>query len=326
MTCRLPRRVVFGALALPLLAPKRAAAQMRPPDILDTWRDPARQRDIPVHIRLPAGVAPAPAVIVSHGLGGSREGLIYLGEALAAAGFAAIHLQHAGTDRAVLSAPAGGPLGLAMAMFDPRNALDRLQDVAFALDELARRAVRPGPLGNRLDLTRTAIAGHSLGAWTVTHMLGEALPPLGVLAQTGLALPDPRLRAGIALSPVPPLLEPAATAYARVRAPILHVTGTADRGVVEAQSPEDRTLPYRGIASPGVLVVLAGADHAAFAGEPGIGTAWNNPTYHARTASLSVLFLRAVLLGDAAARALLVHGAPLARGDRMETKGMAGAA
>ena len=75
-----------------------------------------------------------------------------------------------------------------------------------------------------------------------------------------------------------------------------------------------------------MLAVLAGAGHAAFAGEPGLDAAWNNPAYHARTAALSVLFLRAVLRGDAAARVLLLRGAPLAHGDRIESKGMAGAA
>ena len=39
-----------------------------------TWRDDARQRDIPVRIRLPQSSAPVPAILFSHGLGGSVGG------------------------------------------------------------------------------------------------------------------------------------------------------------------------------------------------------------------------------------------------------------
>ena len=62
------------------------------------WRDAARGRDVPVLVRAPAGDGPAATVLISHGLGGSRDGLGYLGRALAQAGFLAIHLQHPGTD------------------------------------------------------------------------------------------------------------------------------------------------------------------------------------------------------------------------------------
>jgi predicted dienelactone hydrolase len=148
-------------------------------------------------------------------------------------------------------------------------------------------------------------------------MLGERLPA----GDWGLDLPDPRLRAGIALSPFPPFGLTPLVAYARITAPILHITGTQDVGFIEAATPEDRTFPYRNIAAPGVLAVLAGATHASFAGEPAGGPRWDDPTYQARTAALAVLFLRGVLLGDAAAGALLLRGAPLKPGDRIESKG-----
>nr|WP_283949819.1 acetylhydrolase [Limobrevibacterium gyesilva] len=303
------------------------AARAEAADLLQEWRDPARGRTIPVRIRLPDTMptpgAPAPVAILSHGLGGSRDGLAYLGIALAQAGFVVVHLQHHGSDSGVLRSGAGPAVAMALSVLDVRNALDRLYDVAFALDELARQPAWRG----RLDLARAAIAGHSFGAWTVTHMLGEALPGVALLGEgRPLALPDRRLAAGIALSPVPPLLLPARSAFARVSAPILHVTGTRDSGVVDAATPEDRTIPFHTIAAPGVLAVLAGATHASFAGEPAAGARWNEPTYHERTARLAVLFLRAVLWHDMAAASLLQRGAMLAPGDRIETKGrLAGA-
>lgn len=302
--------------AIPAIALARPAAAEAP--LLQSWADPARGRTLPIRLRLPPGNATAPLVILSHGLGGSRDGLAYLGAALAEAGFLALHVQHPGTDSAVWRGQVDPRLAMAAAVLDVRQAIDRLRDIAFVLDTLPTRA----PLRGRADPTRIAIAGHSYGAWTVTHMLGERLPGGDALeAQMGLALPDRRLRAGIALSPVPPLGVPPAIAYARVRAPILHVTGTRDLGVIEAASPEDRLIPFRSIPAPGVLAVLDGAQHAAFAGEPAAGPRWNDPEYHARTARLSVLFLRAVLANDAAAAAMLQRGAGLAPRDRVETKG-----
>ncbi|MBX6744950.1 MAG: acetylhydrolase, partial [Acetobacteraceae bacterium] len=66
--------------------------------LTEDWTDPARNRALPVRLRLPQGQGPAPAVLLSHGLGGSRDGLGYLGRVLAEAGFVVLHLQHPGTD------------------------------------------------------------------------------------------------------------------------------------------------------------------------------------------------------------------------------------
>jgi predicted dienelactone hydrolase len=304
------RRALLAAIP-PLLAATSAANASRPADLLQEWHDPERAREIPVRIRLPVSSAPAPVVIISHGLGGSRDGLAYLGAGLADAGFIAVHVQHHGTDTAVWRGVGSIPLAMAAAVLDVRNALDRLKDVAFALDRLA------GALRGRVDMTRAAIAGHSYGAWTVLHMLGERLPG----GDWGLTLPDPRLKAGIAISPFPPLGLPPAVAYAAIRAPILHITGTEDHGFIEAATPADRTIPYRDIAAPGVLAVLGGATHASFAGEADAGPVWDNPVYQGRTAALATLFLRTVLFGEGDAEAQLRRGVPLMAGDRIEYKG-----
>jgi dienelactone hydrolase len=259
-------------------------------------------------------------VIISHGLGGSRDGLAYLGEALAASGFLVVHPQHPGTDISVWRGMADPALAMSAAVLDVRRALDRLRDVDFVLDCLANPPNRQ--LAGRADLSRMAIAGHSFGAWTVTHMLGERLPGGSLLeGMLGFPLPDRRLLAGVALSPVPPLGIDPAVAYTRITAPILHITGTNDRGFIEAATPEDRTVPFHRIPAPGVLAVLAGAGHASFAGEPNIGGHFNDPTFHARASSLATLFLRATLLRDDAARALLLRRGQLAPADRLEVRG-----
>lgn len=312
---RLGRR---GLLALAFTLPARLAAA--PSLHRVTWRDAARRREIPVLIRLPEATGPRPAVLVSHGLGGSREGLGYLGHGLAEAGFVAIHLQHPGSDEAVWRDNAARGPALVAAALDVGNALARLLDGIFAVDEVIRRIAIPGDvLAGRVDTARLAIAGHSYGAWLVQHLLGQRLPG----GDRGLALPERRLAAGIALSPSPPRGLPPRLAFSRVATPMLHVTGTADHGWVEGATPEDREIPFRAIAgAPQLLAVLEGARHAAFADEAAAGERWAEPTYHARIAALAVLFCRAMLEADDAARQQLRQGAPgiLARGDRLESK------
>ena len=301
------RRAVLTAPAL--LAGCTAAAQpgadriatTAPTEARAVWRDARRARDIPVLLRGPATPGRHPAVIVSHGLGGSREGLAYLGRALANAGYLAIHLQHVGTDESLWRD--GGP-GLAAGALSVQGALDRLLDCKHALDNLPANA----------DPARLAIAGHSFGAWTVQHMLGERLPG----GDRGLGLPDPRLKAGVALSPIPARGLPPRLAYGGIAAPLLHVTGTGDGGFIEGVQPRDRRAPFESGTHPGALAVLDGAVHASFADEAAAGPRYSDTTFHARTAALSVTFLDAVLRRDVAALATLRSAATTILGPRDE--------
>ncbi len=321
MGAALPVTAAAQAATVSQAAAAQAASSQAVAPQRAIWRDTARKRDVPVLIRRPAGSGPAPLVLLSHGLGGSREGLAYLGEALAGAGYVAVHLQHKGSDAAIWQGGADVRASMGAAVTDIGAALARLQDVVFALDTV--QADGEPLLQGRIDQDRIAIAGHSYGAWTVSHMLGERLP----LGGFGLNLPDPRLRAGIALSPIPPLPipvigVPAAVAYRGIAAPILHVTGTRDSGM-GVPNWQARTVGYHTATSPGLLAVLDGAVHASFAGEAEVGGYWNDPTYQPRVARLSCWFLDAVLRRDASARTALLHGDGLAPRDVIESKGLA---
>lgn len=74
-------------------------ATPKPLDII--VKDAARKREIPVLVYLPAGTDAAPVVIFSHGLGGTRHGSAYLGRHWSARGYAAVFLQHPGSDDSV---------------------------------------------------------------------------------------------------------------------------------------------------------------------------------------------------------------------------------
>lgn len=70
--------------------------------IYQSWFDRKRNREIPVKIYMPKqSSAAAPVVVFSHGLGGSREAAVYLGEALAEHGYVSVHIQHPGSDESL---------------------------------------------------------------------------------------------------------------------------------------------------------------------------------------------------------------------------------
>ncbi len=68
----------------------------------EAWTDAARSRTVPLRVRWPDGPGPWPLLLFSHGLGGSRDGGELWGEAWCEAGFVVIHLQHPGSDIAVV--------------------------------------------------------------------------------------------------------------------------------------------------------------------------------------------------------------------------------
>lgn len=256
------------------------------------WHDAARDRDVPVKIYRPAGVADPPLVIFSHGIGEDRDSYAYLGRAWAAYGYAAIHVTHAGTDTATLRQ---GYLKLYRATKDPRNWINRPRDVSFVLDQLARHA----PGAPRVDLGRVAVAGHSAGAFT-------ALAITGMRAGSGAEdLSDPRVQVAISLSMpkmgsvVPP------GGYDSLRAPTLHMTGTCDGSLIYRTRPADRRIPFESThASRQYLITLEGVNHNTF----------SNATdpHHDRIAALTTAFLDAWLRNDAAARSWLADGGAVA--------------
>jgi predicted dienelactone hydrolase len=69
--------------------PLAVAATFHPSQVDLTVHDAARKRDLPVRVYLPTNTAPAPVVLFSHGLGGSRTGSVFPGEHRAARGYVA---------------------------------------------------------------------------------------------------------------------------------------------------------------------------------------------------------------------------------------------
>ncbi|GAB4400981.1 MAG: acetylhydrolase [Rhodoferax sp.] len=272
-----------------------------PPTVWDgTLPGHADQRALPLRAYLPARTGGAPVLVFSHGLGGSRRGSAYLGQHWAARGYAALFVQHPGSDEDVWrSVPAGQRKAALQAAASAQQLRLRVQDIRHLIDQL--HAAPPPALAGRLDLARLGVAGHSFGARTAQRLGGQTTP--------GWDAADPRIRAALLMSPSTPSRGDAASAFAAVRIPWMLMTGTQDVSPIGDTDVPQRLAVFDALP-PGqkYLLVLDGATHAAFTDRPLPAHAPpRNPLHHRSILALSTAFWDTHLRQDPAARAWL-HG------------------
>ena len=322
-----PIRPLFAQALLPESEP----GPYRVRTVTAAWDDRARQRTLPVKLYVPQledASAQAPVTVFSHGLGGSREGGALWGAHWASHGYLSLHLQHPGSDETLWrDRPAGGPsMREAMrAGISLRTALDRLEDVRFAVDELKRRAQAGDPDVAMADLARLGMSGHSYGAWTTLAIMGQA-PPAALTG--GRSLEDQRFRAAIAFSPTAGHRREGDSA-SRITRPLLAITGTRDGDVIgTGASPERRKEAFERLPPPDkYLLVLEGTDHMVFNGgahQPPFGSLTRTQILRIDQVvkAATLMFWNAYLRDSAAASARLKDGvrAVLAPGDLWESK------
>jgi predicted dienelactone hydrolase len=274
----------------------------------EDWRDAARDRVIPVRLYLPADLAkPAPVILVSHGLGGTRTAMAYAAEHWCSYGYVVIALQHPGSDDSVWR-NAGTPKERLDAMRDAANVANyvlRCDDVHFAIDHLTELAKDGGPLAGKVDLAKIGIAGHSFGAQTVQAVIGQQL------GGPNLKMPskgDPRIKAAVAFSPGYKRAD-APRAFADIKVPCFHFTGTRDTvSIISDMTVEQRRIPFDNIRAAGQrLITFDGGDHAVFGGgdgRPGIDAS-KYPRIHNLICQSTTAFWDAELLGDEKAKTWL---------------------
>jgi predicted dienelactone hydrolase len=297
-----------------------ALAGQEPPAPLDlVVSDAARQREIPIRVYLPATAARAPVVIFSHGLGGSREGNAFMARHWAGRGYAAVFIQHPGSDTAVWrNKPIGERMRSMRQAANGKNFLLRVQDIPIVLDQLEAWARTAGhPLADRLDLARLGMSGHSFGALTTQAVSGQTQ----VLADFN----EPRIKAAIAFSPSTPRRDDAGKAFASVRIPWMLMTGTKDVAAIGGQDMQSRLAVFPALPPGGKYeLVLDNAEHSAYTDRalPGDREP-RNPNHHRAILALSTAFWDAWLKGDRAARAWLDGKGPrsvLEKNDRWQRK------
>lgn len=304
------RKALLGltALAAAPLAARAALVQGALPEDVGTasstphkvlehdWVDAKRQRPMPVRLYLPAAASaqtPVPLVVFSHGIGGSRRGYSYLGTHFAAQGWASLHLQHVGSDRSLWRGSLWSMVGRLQAAAQESEAIARVHDMRFALDQLLS-----GPTGAALDGQRVVAAGHSYGANTTLLAAGARVQRDGAPVD----LSDARIKAAIVIS-APPFYgegDPGAI-LATVSVPTLHITATDDVIRIPGyySGLPDRLAVFEATGGPRkCLAVFEGGSHSIFTDRMATGGAALNPQIKGATQRLASAFIRSALQGD----------------------------
>lgn len=269
--------------------------------------DRTRTRDIPVRIYLPAQKERSAVILFSHGLGGSRTGSAYLGTHWAERGYAAVFLQHHGSDESVWKdKPASRRMEAMRKAVNIQNLMLRATDVSAVLDELeCLNRTAGNALSGRLDLQKVGMSGHSFGAATTQAVSGQKYP-------IGLSLTDPRIKAAVMMSPGPPKRKDPKIAFGSVAVPWMLLTGTKDDSFVATDKAESRLKVFPALPPGGKYeLVLHNAEHSAFSDRalPG-DREKRNPNHHRIVLAITTAFWDAWLHDDAPAKTWLDGDGP----------------
>ncbi len=270
--------------------------------------DREREREIPIRVWLPPDAAPSPVILFSHGLGGSREGYSYLGKHWAARGYAAVFLQHPGSDASVWRGePALQRMQAMREAASGRNFMLRVRDAPAALDQLETwNASQDHPLAGRLAFEKTGMAGHSFGAVTTQAVGGQRT------AGGNALFADERIAAALILSPSSPRRGKPQDAFGNISLPWMLMTGTKDISPIGEADMESRLAVFPALpAGDKYELILHEARHSAFSDHalPGEREA-RNPNHHRAILALSAAFWDAYLRDNAEAEAWLKGDGP----------------
>ncbi|MDC0766022.1 alpha/beta hydrolase family protein [Streptomyces sp. HD] len=267
-----------------------------------TLHIPGRPVDLQIRITAPATGTDLPVILLSHGHGPSNNlsslnGYAPLANSWAAHGFTVIQPTHL-SSRTLSHLPAdtpGAPFFWRSRAEDMTHILDRLDAVESAVPQLS----------GRLDRTRIAVAGHSLGGHTAGLLLGARITDPDSGEEVELA--EPRITAGVLLAPpgrggdilngpmaeVLPFVH--TTDFSTMTTPALVVAGDKDdpRHFTDI-GPVWHTDPYTLAPGPKTLLTLFGAEHGlgGIAGYDAAETTDENPERVTALARLTSAYLR----------------------------------
>ncbi|KAI1764660.1 alpha/beta-hydrolase [Hypoxylon sp. FL1150] len=267
---------------------------------------PERLADLEVKVTAPPTGNALPIILLSHGQGtrnhlNSLEGYTPLAEFWAAHGFAVIQPTHlSSTSLSLTPYPKGQEYYWQDRAQDMTRILDRLDDIEAAV---------PG-LKGRLDRTKVAVAGHSLGAWTATMLLGaKNISPLDGTVENKR---DERIRAGVVLTgtgtagadlsdfgrKMVPFYGPD---FGEMRAPALVVCGDEDVSPqITTRGADWHADSYTLAPGPKDLLWIKGAKHGlgGISGWDTAETEDESPERLAAVQRLTCAYLRTALYGD----------------------------
>jgi predicted dienelactone hydrolase len=266
---------------------------------------PGRPVDLQVRVCAPATGRGLPVILLSHGHGPSNNlsslnGYAPLADFWAAHGFVVVqptHLTSSTLSHLVADTP-GAPDFWRSRAEDMTHVLDRFDVIENAVPQLA----------GRIDRTKVALAGHSLGGFTAALLLGAGItdPATGNVVH----LVEPRIKAGVLLAAPGrggdvlngPMAEQwpivGAVDFSTMTTPALVVAGDKDdsRHFTDI-GPDWHADPYTLAPGPKTLLTLFDAEHGlgGIAGYDAAETTDENPERVAALARLTAAYLRSRL-------------------------------
>jgi len=276
---------------------------------------PGRAVDLQVRVSAPMTGSELPVILLSHGLGfsnnlSSLNGYAPLANFWAAHGFVVIQPTHLDSRTLSLDPDAPGTLP---------HWRSRAEDMKRILDQLDAIEAAVPQLAGRLDRSKVAVAGHSMGGHTASLLLGARLTDPHDGTEVNLA--EPRIKAGVLLAApgrggdalteftVENYSFFLTTDFSEMITPALVVAGDKDDSAfLTVRGPDWHTDPYVLSPGPKSLLTLFDAEHGlgGISGYDVAETTDENPERVAAVARLTWAYLRTELYpGDSAWKSAL---------------------